>query len=369
LDLEDRLWEQLEAAAGREAASGRMGRVAAAARAVLPAWRLRAGAVTLAATAATIALVLAVVPDRDEPQRHVVQFGVGGHRLTSGVVGHGALWSYDEQAGQVLRLDARTHRVSARVTLPPMSSTVSLATGDHAVWVVPTSPVSHSSGTRPELTPVDLTRIDPRTNSVVSTVPLPAALRPFDLVTLPGVVWVWGQGGAVQVDPASMRVSTLIAPRGERVLGFAATRRRVTFLTDFAQIVTVDARTGERLATVPLDGSVVGEELVPIGNDVVVYRQGGTLASIDPIRGHDRWTVHLGSQPRDLTMVGGRLWVLIAKPGARSSEVVVLDPGDGHLVERIALPVPDARKIAASGGTPVVTTQSGELIAVSPPGP
>jgi hypothetical protein len=377
LDLEDRLWEQLATAAAQEARRGRMARIAASARALLPAWKLRATAVTLAATAAVVLLVLALAPDRHEPRWRVEQFGVGGHRLVSGVGGYGALWSYDERSGQVLRLDAGTHRVIARVQLPPLSSDVSLATGDGAVWVVPTKSIG-PSGAQRETEGVHLTRIDPRTNRVVSIVPLPVALRPVGLVAVPGALWVWGQVGAVRVDPASMRVSALIAPRGERVLGFAATDKRVSFLTDLTQIVTVDARTGERLGRVPFDGSVVREHpdpnarraqdpLVPIGNDVVVCRRGGTLASMDPITARDRWAVHLGSRPRDLTMVGSRLWVLIAEPGARTSELRILDPGDGHLVESIALPVPDASKIAVAGETPIVTTQGGELIAVRAP--
>ena len=238
LDLEDRLWEQLEAAADREAARGRTARVAAAARGLLPAWKLRAAMVTVAATAATIALVVALAPDRAAPQWSVERVGVGGTRLSSGVVGHGALWSYDERSGQVLRLDPRTHRVIARVPIPASSTGVTLASSADAVWAVPSSPVTHSSAPQADPVAVELMRIDPRTSRVVSEVPLPAALRPVDIVALQDAVWVWGQGGAVRVDPAHMRTAPLISLRGERVMGFAATDERVTFFTDFGQLVT-----------------------------------------------------------------------------------------------------------------------------------
>ncbi|HET8950124.1 MAG TPA: PQQ-binding-like beta-propeller repeat protein [Solirubrobacteraceae bacterium] len=367
MDLEDRLWEQLEAAADREAARGHMARVAAATRGLLPAWKLRAAAVTVAATAAVVALVVAVSPDRATRQWDVERFGVGGTQLSSGVVGHDGLWSYDERSGQVLRLDPRTHRVIARVSMPATSSDVTLASGDDAVWAVPTTPVTHSSSARPDPAGVELNRIDPRMNRVVSELPLPSALRPVDIVALPDAMWVWGQGGAVRVDPSQKVVSPLISPRGERVMGFAATDRRVTFFTDFDQLVTFDARTGAWIATVPFNGANVGEELVPIGDSVVAYREGGVLAKIDPVTGRDLWTVRLGGRPRDMTTAGGRLWLLLAEPGMSANELRSLDAGNGHTVSRIALETDDALSLAPAGDdTPLVTTQSGELIAVAP---
>ena len=150
-------------------------------------------------------------------------------------------------------------------------------------------------------------------------------------------------------------------------MGFAATDERITFFTDFGQLVTFDARTGRRIATVPLDGAVTGEDLVAVGNDVVAYRQGGNLASVNPITGRVRWTIRLDGRPRDVTLAGGRLWLLLAAPGARSGELRALDPGDGHVVTRVALPADDARSIAPAGDAPLVTTQGGALIAVRPP--
>ena len=136
--------------------------------------------------------------------------------------------------------------------------------------------------------------------------------------------------------------------------------------TDFGQIVAFDARSGDRLGASPLIAPLSREDLVPIGDDVVVYRQGGTLANTDPVTGRDRWAVHVGSQPRDVTMTAGRVWVLLAEPGARRDELRALDPGSGRQVARIALPVDDARAIAPAGVAPLVTTHSGALIAVRP---
>ena len=153
---------------------------------------------------------------------------------------------------------------------------------------------------------------------------------------------------------------------GEKVIGFAATGSRVSVTTDFGRVVALDARSGDRLGASPLIAPLSREDLVPIGDGVVVYRRGGTLANTDPVTGRDRWAVHVGRQPRDVTMTAGRLWVLLAEPGAGRDELRALDPGSGRLVARIALPADDARAITPAGVAPLVTTDGGDLIAVRP---
>ena len=66
-------------------------------------------------------------------------------------------------------------------------------------------------------------------------------------------------------------------------------------------------------------------------------------------------------------MTGGRLSLLLAAPSARAGELRALDPGDGNVVARVAVPADDSRSISPGGETPLVTTQGGELIAVQPP--
>ena len=369
LALEDRLWEQLESAADRDAARGRGARAAATVRGALPAAGPRLAVVAVVAAAIAVALVVGRPPDRSGPHWRVERVGVSGVHLGAGVAGLGGLWSYDASSQRVLRLDPRSHRVVARVPVPAGTSSVALALSADAVWAVPSAPIRHSSPAPADLAPSTLLRIDPRTNRVAGRVVLRAAggatLRPVDLVARQGAIWVWGEGGALRVDPARGRVTSVIVLPDERIMGFAATDTRVSVLTDLGQLVTLDARTGRRLAAVPLVAPVNGEELVAIGDDVVVYRQGGTLASTDPLTGRDRWAVHVGSQPRDLTLTGGRLWLLLA--GARNSELRALDTGSGRTVARVALPSDDARAVAPAGAAPVVTTQGGELLAVRPP--
>ena len=226
LDLENRLWEQLEAAAGREAARGRMARGAAGFRSAIRPQHLRPAAALIAVVAVAV-LVVALVPGRARPQWHVERFGVAGAQLGAAVSGHGALWSFDEQSGQVLRFDPRSHRVIARVALPGSITEAALASGRGAVWVVPAAPIRHSSPAPAHPRPATLLRIDPRTNRVVARVVLRApdgsTLRPVDMVAVAGALWVWGEGGAQRIDPSRNRVAAAIRIPGEKVMGFAAT--------------------------------------------------------------------------------------------------------------------------------------------------
>ena len=136
----------------------------------------------------------------------------------------------------------------------------------------------------------------------------------------------------------------------------------MTVATDLARLVTFDARTGHQVAAIPFDGPTGAQKLIAMGDAVVAYQRAGTLVSLDPLSGHRRWAVRVGARPQDIAMVGGRLWIL-----AGGNQLRALDPGTGRLVARVSLPTEDALTIAAAGATPVVTTQSGELIAVSPP--
>ena len=66
-------------------------------------------------------------------------------------------------------------------------------------------------------------------------------------------------------------------------------------------------------------------------------------------------------------MTGGRLWVLLTEPGAARQRAAGARPGTGHVVARVALPADDSRAITPAGVAPLVTTQSGDLVAVRPP--
>lgn len=80
-------------------------------------------------------------------------------------LGHGSLWIPTD--GQVLRIDPKTARIVARISVPAVGESSVVATTPSAVWVAPAS--NHA-----------VVRIDPTTDRVVKTVRVgfyPVALR------------------------------------------------------------------------------------------------------------------------------------------------------------------------------------------------
>ena len=367
LELEDRLWAQLEAAAEREARRGRVRRRSAATRARLT---LRgaasAGAVAVALVAA-LAVVVSLPHPPEKTQWQVGQFHLEGRDLGAGASAFGSLWTYDARSAAVLRVDPRTHRVLARNALRTTLPSVAVAAGAGAVWAAPVERITHSSAPAAHPSPVTLVRIDPSTNRVAARVTLRAAdgsaVRPVDVVARPGVVWAWGRTGALRVDPARNRVTAAIRLPDETITGFVATDASVSVLTDLGRLVSFDARTGARLSaeTVPVAGGS-GQKLVAVGGGVVVYTQGGSIESIDPVSGRVRWTAQVESRPRDVAATDRRLWILLSTPGRE--QVRELDPATGHTIARVTLPADDARSISTAGAGLLVTTERGGVLTV-----
>lgn len=363
MDLEDRLWAQLEAAALREERRGRAARAVATVRRPFRARRLGMALAAAAALAvAVVAIVSLVTADRTVPQVSADRVVVRGAHLTSGTTAFDSLWAYDTASGQLLRLDARTHHVLARVPVPSPLAEVAIAAGPDAVWAVPIQPFRHSARAPAHPRRESAVRIDPRTNRVVARVAVASPIQPAGIVARPGAVWVWGEAGAMNIDPRDNRPVGVIGIAGSSVTGLAATDTRVSLATDLDELVTFDARTAARLAAVSISTPTERGSVVAVGGGVVMNRVGGQLASVDPISGRDLWVAHLGSLPRDLLVAGGRLWALLADPGAGRMLLVALDPGDGHTLARIPLPAEDARSIGSSGASPVISTQGGELL-------
>jgi ligand-binding sensor domain-containing protein len=127
-----------------------------------------------------------VVPDIETGQPPVVQVTVGA----------GAVWATTTAGRQLLRIDPRTARVTASLSVPAQG----VAADAGGVWVVCCWAGAHRG---------QLTRVDPASGRVVKVIPLPG--RPQAVGIGPSGVWVRGAEGSVwRVEPASNRVVATI---------------------------------------------------------------------------------------------------------------------------------------------------------------
>ena len=251
--MEDRLWEQLEAAAEGQARRGRVGGQAAAARTILP--RPRRALATLATLAALVLAAIAVAalnqpapPVTPSPPR-IDSFRIAP-ALTGAAGGFGSLWTYDPRSQALLRVDPAGQRVLARAPFSAPWADVTVATSDDAVWAVSTHDVGHDAAIA-HPAPATLVRIDPETDRITAQITLRApnssTLIPVGLAVTAGAVWVWGEGGAHRVDPDTNHITTAVRVPGERIKGFAADQAEAWAITDLGDLVRFDAHTGKRL--------------------------------------------------------------------------------------------------------------------------
>jgi hypothetical protein len=381
MELEDRLWRQLERAAERQARRGRLSRGAAATRAALPVHVLRPAVIAVAALLLGAGAIVALNRPQPPATPHwrIDTFALEGSRLSGGVTAFGSLWTYDLQRGQVVRVDADARRIVARVPVPGDLADVAVAAGAGAVWAVNTPlaavPLGRDGGLSRTPLPttsqrVALVRIDPATNRITGSVTPRlsggATLAPLGLVARPGAIWVWGAGGALRIDPGTLRVTREITAPGDSLMGFTATDTDAFAVTVRGRFLGFDAGSGERTLSRPTRSPTRALTLIALPGAVVRDEQNGSFASLDARTGRTLWTASPGESVRDGTLTAGRLWIVAADPASPHDALLGFDPGTGRIVARIALPVTDTRAVAAAGDTLLLTTQSGAILRLSP---
>lgn len=371
MEFEDALWAQLEAAAEREQRRRTVvARAAAATRAGVSMHRVTAAASAVLVVAAAFAMIAALRPQADRQRWRVEHFTRVAGDLRSGVTGFGSLWTYDVGSGEILRVDSGTHRVVARIPFTTGQPDVALATAAGAVWAVPAQPITHTPVPAHPSASV-LTRIDPHSNRVTARVTLRApdgaTLTASGIIAGRRALWVWGAAGAQRVDPAEGRVSAVVKVPNDQLKGVTATDTRLYVVTELGRLVTFDARTGARLASILVPAPTYEETLVAAGDAIVIDRQDGAIASIDPMSGRTHWSARLGRQPEDLAIAGGRLWVLLTGD-AHHDLLLALDPATGRTTIRLVLPTSRARGLAGARAAPLITTTGGGVLIPTPPG-
>jgi virginiamycin B lyase len=218
--------------------------------------------------------------------------------------GAGSLWATTFDTDELLRVDARTNAVVARIPLVRRQSTAVrwLGFGEGSVWV---SNFDDNS----------VSRIDPATNAVVATIPV--TLNPTGVGFGAGSVWVTNHRAATisRIDPATNRVVAEIpvGPPGQggpQVIAAAAAGAIWVTVPNAMALVRVDPESNAvvaRIADGPTCGSLA-EGFDSVWGDASC--QTNTLVRVD-VRSHKVTRLDLPSNQRVrwVTTGFGSVWV------------------------------------------------------------
>jgi outer membrane protein assembly factor BamB len=279
-----------------------------------------------------------------------------GNELGTVSAGAGDAWIDDRWNERLVRLDRHTGRVVARI---PVQGRLALAGGGEEEWALQ-SGGGYGRGLRGPLL-----RIDAATNRVTARIRLPAL--GFGVAVAGESVWVWGPDQLMRVDPrAGQVVRTIAVPdRYGEITGFALLGPEPVITTADGHLVRFDPLTGAVLTALPL--RMVGPVLQEIGLDRAVLAVGGSVVAVDPGSGRVVWARRLGYRIGTVLDARGALWAqgaYIRDPGDR---VWRLDPRTGAVLGSALLPAFGTMAMAVVDGTLWVTAGSGRVMVLPLP--
>lgn len=351
-DFTTRLRVQLREAAVREERRGTLGRRVAFARG-LP---VRTAAGAFAATAAAgLVLVFAAFmvgslrtrPAAPAGPRVIANVAVAEQIGGNAAAAFGSVWLSDTNRGEVVRVDARTRRPTARIRV---GGEATLTAAGGSVWAL----------TRPSDT---LLRIDPRTDRVAARIPLGQTFANSGVIGAGSRVWAVGQNGAAAVDSAGGRVVARIrySAAGFQVVDAFARGGELWMTTADGTVARYDARTGRRLGRL---GWKTDARLFPFGDELIAVAQ-RSVALLDPVTGRARWRARIGGEVHASEVVRGRVFVAGTDAGGRE-RLWQLDARTGRALGTLAVPGFTVVGLVGVGGDVWLPTLGGRVVVVAP---
>jgi streptogramin lyase len=270
-----------------------------------------------------------------------------------------AVWVYNGESGNVIRVDPKTNRVVATIfvglgcTPGVMCGNVVIDQG--AVWV--------ASGAASQVT-----RIDPQTNRVVDTISLGQNSGPTVAVT-PGVVWVssFTYNSLVRFDPRSKQVVTALSNQeGAGALSFGAGSLWMCDVHGAPNgLVRIDPTTNRVKAQIDVSHNEALDALTLVALDKVVWVEASNgsileLERIDPATN----TVSASA------LVPGTAWSGFAADDQGVwgvdgyAGVIRFNPQNGQVEGILALT--NAGGIAVGAGSVWVAKSDGTLLRITP---
>jgi hypothetical protein len=274
----------------------------------------------------------------------------------SASVAFGSVWLTDTNAGDIVRVDPRTRKVTKRIHV---GYEVSLAADDGAIWAVPRQAGVAAS---------PLLRIDPRTNAVVARIQMrsPGTREPFTgmfFITGPRL-WVIGPTGMLAIDTTRNRpVREVDLPGDFQIIGAGRQGNELVVTRADRSIVRYDAITGRRIARVPWQAP--NGFLLPYADKVVKVGL-KTVSLAEPTTGKPLWRTRIGTELNHADVLDGRLFVE-GSNGATSRDVLwELDVHTGRVVGSRTVPGFSVINLFRVGHEIWMITADGHAIVAAP---
>ena len=233
--------------------------------------------------------------------------------------GEGAIWAPNNDTNTLSRINPASNTVTATFPLP--------VTGPHAVTTAGGSVWVGSDGP-PEL-PGSVTRVDPASGAVLADIRLPGANGTVDMAATGGAVWVAAQATIVRVDPAGNAITATITAGTTAVCGGMVSDLGAVWVAGGAQncgggldLARIDPNSNSIVADVRIQRQQAEDVAVGLGAVWAVTSGRPTyLARVNQTSNALTGTMTLGSRPTARMAVGGgAVWV------ASSGEVIRLEP-------------------------------------------
>jgi streptogramin lyase len=282
--------------------------------------------------------------------------GHGGGPL---IFGAGSLWVGAWPDREVVRIDPRSNRVTARFPAGG-SSPAGLAVDATTVWVA-------HPGTD------EVVRVAPGTGRVVARIrldPLPfesaagdRRFRPSLVAVGAGAAWVASARGAVaRIDGASNRVVTVVKLPHQGAAGIAVAGRIVWVAEGGHGVARIDAATNRLLGTIRLD--VQADRVATDGGAIWVggrsrdpsAESAGAVVRIDAGTGHVREIVQSGL-PTGLAAGVGAVWITERDAGGGGLECLAPDASPSGMAG-----LPALGELAVGGGAIWAADRHGSLV-------
>jgi hypothetical protein len=286
---------------------------------------------------------------RDGPLRLDIADGLGAI-----AAGHGDLWVNDRARERLMRVDGADGRVLAAI---PVTGRLALSSGPTGVWALQAGG-EYGIGLRGPLL-----RVDPRTSRVRARVTLGGVLG-FGVLARGRSVWIWGPRDVLRVDARTDRVSQRIrvGDKHGELRGLAVRGGELIAVAADGQLMRFDARTGRRTGSVsvPLPAPAVRATL---GRRLVLASH-GTVAAVNPRTGGMAWRRRLGFRAGAAIRAHGLLWVHSAAREDPGDRVTALEPATGEVRATTLLPVFGTTGMVRQGGRIWLATAGGRVLAV-----